>query len=131
MLRNISFTIKSGERVVIVGENGSGKTTLSKLIIGAFEPISGQVLINGIDCAALSREKINSIFSVIQQDFVRYQLSLRENIGLGSPDGMADDLRLLDASKRAGASDIVERVGLDTQLGREFDGVELSGGEWR
>nr|WP_300860192.1 ABC transporter ATP-binding protein [uncultured Acetatifactor sp.] len=131
VLRNISFTIKSGERVVIVGENGSGKTTLSKLIIGAFEPISGQVLINGIDCAALSREKINSIFSVIQQDFVRYQLSLRENIGLGSPDGMADDLRLLDASKRAGASDIVERVGLDTQLGREFAGAELSGGEWQ
>jgi len=131
VLRNISFTIKSGERVVIVGENGSGKTTLSKLINGAFGPESGQILINGIDCAALSREKRYSIFSVIQQDFVRYQLSLRENIGLGSPDDMADDLRLIDASKRAGASYIVERVGLDTQLGREFDGVELSGGEWQ
>lgn len=131
VLRDISFTIKSGERVVIVGENGSGKTTLSKLIIGAFAPKSGQVLWNGIDCAALSREKRYGTFSVIPQDFVRYQLSLRENIGLGSPDDMADDLRLLDSSRRAGASDIVERVGLDTQLGREFDGAELSGGEWQ
>ncbi len=131
VLRNISFTIRSGERVVVVGENGSGKTTLSKLISGAFDPKSGQILMNGIDCAALSREKRYSMISMIQQDFVRYQLSLRENIGIGSPDDMTDDQRFLDASKRAGASDIVERVGLDAQLGREYGGVELSGGEWQ
>lgn len=131
VLQNINFTINSGERVVIVGENGSGKTTLSKLINGTFTPKSGQVLINGIDCAVLAREKIYSNFSIVQQDFVRYQLSLRENIGLSAPNDMTNDLRLLDSSKRAGALNIVNQIGLDTQLGREFNGAELSGGEWQ
>ena len=116
---------------MIVGENGSGKTTLSKLINGTFTPKSGQVLINGIDCAVLSREKTYSNFSIVQQDFVRYQLSLRENIGLSAPYDMTNDLRLLDSSKRAGALNIVNQIGLDTQLGREFNGAELSGGEWQ
>lgn len=131
VLHNISFMIRAGERVVIVGENGSGKTTLSKLITGAFFPKSGQVLINGVDYATLPREQIYNIISIIQQDFIRYLLTLRENVGLSSPNDISDNARLIEAIKCAGASKILEHIGLDEQLGREFDGSELSGGEWQ
>lgn len=131
VLRNITFTIKSGEHIVIVGENGSGKTTLSKLIIGAFSPKTGEILINDIDSNTLSKKTLYGISSVVQQNYVNYKFSLRENIGLGFPDDMMNDSRLINSAKLAGALSIVEQIGLDTQLGREFDGIELSGGEWQ
>lgn len=131
VLKNVNFSIKSGEHIVIVGENGSGKTTLSKLLVGVFTPTSGQILINGIDSNTISRKSLYNMSSIVQQDFIGYKLSLRENIGLGSPNDMMNDLYLLDSAKRAGVLNIIERIGLDTSLGREFDGMELSGGEWQ
>ena len=132
VLHDVSFTIKKGERVVIVGENGSGKTTLSKIIAGVYEPCSGEVAYDGENAKEYERAGFYRQFSVISQDFVRYQLTMRENIGMSTPNQMHNDEKLLQSAKAADIEQIVRRVGgLDTQLGREFDGVELSSGEWQ
>ena len=132
VLKNVSFTINKGERVIIVGENGSGKTTLSKIIAGVYEPNNGEVLYDGENIKNFERESFYRQFSVISQDFVKYHLSLRENIGISMPDKLRDDERLMRSAEAADIENIVKRIGgLDTQLGREFDGVELSGGEWQ
>lgn len=132
VLHDVSFTIKKGERVVIVGENGSGKTTLSKIIAGVYEPGSGEVTYDGENAKAFERASFYHQFSVISQDFVKYQLTMRENIGMSTPTQIHNDEKLLQSAKAANIEQIVRRVGgLDTQLGREFDGVELSGGEWQ
>lgn len=132
VLHDVSFTIKKGERVVIVGENGSGKTTLSKIIAGVYEPGSGEVTYDGENAKAFERASFYHQFSVISQDFVKYQLTMRENIGMSTPNQIHNDDRLLQSAKAANIEQIVRRVGgLDAQLGREFDGVELSGGEWQ
>lgn len=132
VLHNVSFTIKKGERVVIVGENGSGKTTLSKIIAGVYEPGSGEVTYDGENAKAFERASFYHQFSVISQDFVKYQLTMRENIGMSTPNQIHNDEKLLQSAKAANIEQIVRRVGgLDAQLGREFDGVELSGGEWQ
>lgn len=132
VLHDVSFTIKKGERVVIVGENGSGKTTLSKIIAGVYEPGSGEVTYDGENAKAFERGSFYRQFSVISQDFVKYQLTMRENIGMSTPNQIHRDEKLLQSAKAANIEQIVRRVGgLDTQLGREFDGVELSGGEWQ
>ena len=132
VLHDVSFTIKKGERVVIVGENGSGKTTLSKIIAGVYEPSSGEVTYDGKNVSAFERDSFYRKFSVISQDFVKYQLTMRENIGMSTPNQIHNDEKLLESAKAANIEQIVRRIGgLDTQLGREFDGVELSGGEWQ
>lgn len=131
-LREVSFTIRKGERVVIVGENGSGKTTLSKIILGIYEPNTGEILYDNEDIRTFSRDSLYRRLSVISQDFVKYQLTMRENIGMSTPNRLHDDEKLMQSAKAANAESVVRRIGgLDTQLGREFDGVELSGGEWQ
>lgn len=132
VLKNVSFTINKGERVIIVGENGSGKTTLSKIIAGVYEPKNGEVLYNNVNIKNFERESFYRQFSVISQDFVKYHFSMRENIGISMPNRIHDDERLMRSAEAANIENIVKRIGgLDTLLGREFDGVELSGGEWQ
>lgn len=131
-LHDVSFTIRKGERVVIVGENGSGKTTLSKLIAGVYEPASGEVRYDGEDIKNFEKDSFYRRISVISQNFVKYQLSMRENIGMSTPNQVHNDERLMQSARAANVEPIIRRIGgLDTQLGREFDGVELSGGEWQ
>ena len=132
VLRDVSFTIRKGERVVIVGENGSGKTTLSKIISGVYEPKSGKILYDGNDVKTFGRDSFYRRFSVISQDFVKYQFTMRENIGISTPNQIHNDEKLMQSARSANVEPIIRRIGgLDTQLGREFDGVELSGGEWQ
>ncbi len=132
VLHDVSFTIHKGERVVIVGENGSGKTTLSKIISGVYEPKSGNILYDGNDVKTFERDSFYRRFSVISQDFVKYQFTMRENIGMCTPKQIHNDEKLMQSAKSANIEPIIRRIGgLDTQLGREFDGVELSGGEWQ
>lgn len=131
-LHDVSFTIRKGERVVIVGENGSGKTTLSKLIAGVYEPARGEVQYDGENIKTFEKDSFYRHISVISQNFVKYQLSMRENIGMSTPNQVHNDERLLQSARAADVEPIIRRIGgLDTQLGREFDGVELSGGEWQ
>jgi ABC-type multidrug transport system fused ATPase/permease subunit len=132
VLKNVSFTINKGERVIIVGENGSGKTTLSKIISGVYEPKSGEVLYDGENINVFERDSFYRRFSIISQNFVKYNFSLRENIGISMTNMIHDDERLMHSAKMANIENIVKRTGgLDSNLGREFDGIELSGGEWQ
>lgn len=131
-LSKVSLKIRKGERVVIVGENGSGKTTLSKIIADIYRPEEGQVLYDGQRADSYERDSFYKKFSVIQQNFVKYQFSVRENIGISMPSQVHNDERLMASAKAADIEKVVKRVGgLDAQLGREFDGTDLSGGEWQ
>ena len=131
-LRGVSLEIKKGEHVVIVGENGSGKTTFSKLLTGAYLPCEGSVSYDGQETGELARRSLYGHISVVSQDFVHYQFTLRENVGIGNL-GRMEDTEGMEAllGRVAGEGFLNKAGGLDVQLGREFGGTELSGGEWQ
>lgn len=134
VLRDVSLTIRAGEVVALVGENGSGKTTLAKLLAGMFEPSSGRVLWDDRDVRELDREGMRDQVGVIFQDFVRYQLSARENIGFGRVQWLDDTDRIEEAARQADAYKYLAALpaGFETGLGKEFEGgVDLSGGQWQ
>jgi len=130
-LSGFSCEIKKGEHVVIVGENGSGKTTFSKLLTGAYLPTEGSVTYDNQSTEELSRKSLYDHISVVSQDFVHYNFTLGENIGISDlkrKDNKAMEKLLAEV---AGDEFLGKVGGLDTQLGREFGGKELSGGEWQ
>ncbi len=130
-LSDLNLEIKQGEHVVIVGENGSGKTTFSKLLTGAYQPYSGSISYDGQNTADLRKQSLYDHISVVSQDFVRYHFTLGENIGisdLNRRDSKAMEELLCEV---AGPEFLSKVGGLDMQLGREFGGTELSGGEWQ
>jgi ATP-binding cassette subfamily B protein len=133
-LRELNLTIRSGEKIALVGANGAGKTTLIKLLTRLYDPTEGQILLDGVDLRDYDLEDLRLSIGVIFQDFVRYQVSARENIGFGQIKDLADEPRILAAAERGGADEVVERLpqGYDTLLGRWFEkGAELSGGQWQ
>jgi ATP-binding cassette, subfamily B, bacterial len=134
VLRDLDLTIPAGRSLAIVGSNGAGKTTLVKLLARLYEPQAGQIAVDGVDVrafpAAAWRRRLGAIF----QDFVHYDLPVRDNVGFGAPELLADDDRVRSALARAGALALVDDLphGLDTVLSREYEGgAELSGGEWQ
>ncbi len=134
VLRDINLFIKPGERIALVGLNGAGKTTLIKLLTRLYDPTDGQVLLDGVDLREYDLASLHQLFGVVFQDFVRYQFSVRENIGFGQVDSLDDQARIQDAAERGGASSIIENMpqGIDTILGRRWEkGLELSGGQWQ
>jgi ATP-binding cassette subfamily B protein len=133
-LRHIDLCIHPGEKLALVGANGAGKTTLVKLLTRLYDPTEGQVLLDGVDLREYDIDELRQRIGVIFQDFVRYHLPARENIGFGQIAALDDQPRILSASERSGAHAVIERLpqGYDTQLGRWFrKGRELSGGEWQ
>jgi len=133
-LRDVDLFIPAGQSVALVGENGAGKTTLIKLLTRLYEPTEGAILLDGRDLRDWEPEELRRRVGVVFQDFNRYQLTLRENVGVGSIGHLSDDERLRRAIERGGAAEVVEAMqeGLETQLGRWFSrGVELSGGQWQ
>lgn len=134
VLRKISFHIQPGERIALVGLNGAGKTTLIKLLTRLYDPTEGQILLDGVDLREYDLKSLHQRFGVIFQDFVRYQFTVRENIGFGQVDALEDMRRIRDAAQRGGAAPIIENLptGYDTMLGRRWEkGQELSGGQWQ
>ncbi len=132
ILKGVSFRIEKGRHAALVGENGAGKSTIIKLLLGLYRPTSGHITVNGKDIAALSDKARKKLFSAVFQDFVSYNLTLRENIALGSIPQMADDEAVLYAADKAAAGDIAREVGLNTHLGKVYeDGADLSFGQWQ
>jgi ATP-binding cassette subfamily B protein len=133
-LREVTFSIAPGETVAIVGHNGAGKTTLVKLLARLYDPTSGQVLIDGHDVREYDPDELRGEFGVLFQDYVSYQFTARENIGIGRVERLEDAPAISDAAAKSGASRVIETLpeGYDTVLGKWFDGgVNLSGGEWQ
>ncbi|ASJ52736.1 ABC transporter ATP-binding protein [Brevibacillus formosus] len=134
VLQNLSFTIKKGESLAIVGENGSGKTTLVKLLTLLYKDYEGQILINGTDLKAFDLDVIRTKIGVVFQDFMQYEMSVRNNVGFGNLALLQHDDKLYHALEQSGMRSLAEGLeeGLDTQLGKWFaDGLQLSGGQWQ
>lgn len=133
-LLGVNMHIRRGEVVAIVGENGSGKTTLAKLLASLYEPSSGSITWDGLDVRTFNPESLRRRTSVIFQDFVRYKLTARDNVGLGLPSGQVDDEALRSATTQSGAAKFLEKLplGYDTILSTEYvGGVDLSLGQWQ
>jgi ATP-binding cassette subfamily B protein len=133
-LDGVSLTIERDQVVALVGENGSGKTTLAKVLCGLYVPDGGRVLWDGADLASLYPVAVRASIAVVFQDFVRYLFTVRENIGMGRPEGPRDDRSITRAAELAGADGFLPDLprGYDTQLGVELNGgVDLSTGQWQ
>jgi ATP-binding cassette subfamily B protein len=134
ILKNFTFTLRPGERVALIGENGQGKTTVVKLITRLYDPTEGQILLDGVDLRDYSMEDLHKEIGVIFQDFVRYEMTARENILVGRIDRPKDQSEIEFAAHKSLADTVVRKLegGYDQMLGRRFEGgVELSGGEWQ
>jgi ATP-binding cassette subfamily B protein len=134
VLRDINLRIGRSERVALIGENGSGKTTIVKLLMRLYDPTSGQILLDGVDLRDYDLFSLRDAISTIFQDFMCYDLPIRDNIGFGDLASRLDDSRLRRAAQLAGAAELVMNspLGYDQVLGRRFKyGIELSGGEWQ
>jgi ATP-binding cassette subfamily B protein len=134
ILNRMNFLLQPGQRVALIGENGQGKTTVVKLITRLYDPSEGQILLDGIDLREYSLEDLYREIGVIFQDFMRYEMTARENIAVGRVEEL-DNLALLRTAARKSMADHVIGqlpLGYDQMLGRRFDGgLDLSGGEWQ
>lgn len=133
-IKGVSFHLKPGEKLALVGENGSGKTTLIKLLTRLYQPDSGRILLDGLPLEQWDLDALRERVGVIFQDFVRYQFQVGENIGVGDIEHMEDEPLWRDASVKGMAEPFISDMpdGYYTQLGRWFKGGrELSGGQWQ
>jgi ATP-binding cassette subfamily B protein len=133
-LHDLSLRIVPGETVAIVGRNGAGKSTLIKLLCRLYDPSDGRILLDGVDLRELDPAAVRRLIGGMFQDYVTYQATAAENIGLGELAQIEDRDAVEAAARKGGADSLLGRLpdGWDTPLGKWFDGgVELSGGEWQ
>jgi ATP-binding cassette subfamily B protein len=134
ILDGLSFRLRPGERIALVGENGQGKTTMVKLITRLYDPTAGRILLDGIDLREYDLDDLHREIGVIFQDFMRYEMTARENISIGKVSDAGDLEKITEAARKSMAAQVIERLqfGYEQMLGRRFDGgVDLSGGEWQ
>ena len=134
VLKDLNFHLHAGERVALIGENGEGKTTLVKLMTRLYDPVEGQILLDGVDLREYDLEDLYREIGVIFQDFMRYEMTARENIAVGRIDEVHNLPLLKVAAEKSMADEVVARLprDYDQMLGRRFEnGVDLSGGEWQ
>jgi ATP-binding cassette subfamily B protein len=133
-LNGVSFRIEAGERVAVIGENGAGKTTLVKLLARLYDPDEGAILLDGIDLREYDPASLRSEIGVIFQDYMRYDMAVRDNIGFGRVEALGDQARIEDAARKSLAEAVVAGLqgGYDQMLGRRFEsGADLSAGQWQ
>ncbi len=133
-LRGVSFDLKAGEKMALVGENGAGKTTLVKLLARLYEPTEGRILMDGVDLRDYNLAELRATIGIIFQDYVRFQMKALENIAVGQIDHLNEMNYIEDAATKSLASSVVEELPeqYEQMLGKRFaGGVELSGGQWQ
>jgi len=133
-LRHINLTLAPGEKLGLVGENGAGKSTLVKLLLRLYEPTEGEIFYGGVHLKDIYPADLRSRIGAVYQDFVRYQFTAAENIGLGEVAHVEDRPRIEEAARRGGADLVIHSLpkGYDTVLGGWFEaGQELSAGQWQ
>jgi len=134
VIRNVNFELKAGEKLAFVGENGAGKTTLIKLLLQFYEPTEGEILLDGVPIKKYNQLQYQQYFGVIFQDFVKFELTLRENIAMGEIEEIGNQSRIDNAADKSLANQVVSELpgGYDQQLGKRFkNGKDLSGGQWQ
>ncbi|MCL2741455.1 MAG: ABC transporter ATP-binding protein/permease, partial [Oscillospiraceae bacterium] len=134
ILKGLTLKIEDGEKASIVGENGEGKSTMVKLLLGLFTPDSGEILVGGKKLGDYPLSVRARIFGPVFQDFPRYSISLRENIGIGDVGEAGNDGKVMAAAAKGRVDAFAEGLkdGYDTLLGRDFEGgVDISGGQWQ
>lgn len=133
ILKNISFKIEPGEHLAIVGPNGAGKTSIIRLLLRFYDPDEGSILINDVDLKEMRLSNWYKFVSILFQDFVKFSLTIKDNILLGDTKAIDED-RMKDAAIKSGAIDFIDKLPqkYDTRLGKRFDdSVELSQGQWQ
>jgi ATP-binding cassette subfamily B protein len=133
-LSNLNLEVKPGESIALVGLNGAGKTTLLKLITRLYDVDSGEIAIDGIPLSEIKLSELHQNIGVLNQDFARYQLSVKDNIGFGNLPQRENQSRIEQAAIDSGADRVIDTLndGYQTRLGKMFKGgVDLSGGQWQ
>lgn len=137
ILRDINLTIPVGQCIALVGVNGAGKTTLVKLLTRMYDPTEGQILWDGIDIRQFEVMELRARMGAIFQDFMRYDLTVRENIGLGDLNRIHDQNYIQQVAQQAHIDDMIAALpkGYETEVSRMFaeegEGFDLSGGQWQ
>jgi ATP-binding cassette subfamily B protein len=134
VLSDVSFHLRRGERLALVGENGQGKTTIVKLLTRLYDPTAGQILLDGVDLREYELEDLWRETGVIFQDFMRYDMTAAENIAIGKIEERENTFRVRSAAQKSLAEQVIRKLpkSYDQILGRRFEGgVDLSGGEWQ
>jgi ATP-binding cassette subfamily B protein len=132
--RNISFTLAADEKLALVGENGAGKTTLVKLLARLYDPTEGRILLDGYDLREYDLMDLRKNIGVIFQDYIRYQMTVSQNIAVGNIDEKENQDLIVRAATKSLADLLIQKLAgkYDQALGKRFNqGVELSGGEWQ
>lgn len=132
--RHLSFSIKTGEKLALVGENGAGKTTLVKLLTRLYDPTEGRILLDGIDLKEYNLTELRKNIGIIFQDFYHYQMTSSKNIAVGNIEEVENQALIKDSAQKSMADQVIEGLPnkYDQVLGKYFNkGVELSGGEWQ
>ena len=133
-VRHLSFTLKAGEKLALVGENGAGKTTVVKLLARLYDPTEGRILLDGVDIRKFKLGAYRNMIGVIFQDFVRFALKASENIAIGSISEQEKLDKIIDSAEKSLADPVIRGLPdeYEQMLGKRFEnGVELSGGEWQ
>jgi ATP-binding cassette subfamily B protein len=133
-VRHLTFSLRAGEVLALVGENGAGKTTLVKLLARLYDPDEGRILLDGHDLREYGLDDLRANLGVIFQDFVRYHMTAAENIAVGRIEARDDRARIEEAAKRSLADRVITSLpaGYDQMIGKRFKGgMDLSGGEWQ
>ena len=133
VIRDVTVEIRPGEHLAVVGANGAGKSTLVRLLTGLYLPDEGRVCLDGVDTDTPEITALQRQIGAVFQDYVAWQLPVRDNIGMSATERLNDDAALRRAADAAGILDLIDTLpeGLDTWLGREFGERDLSGGQWQ
>ena len=134
ILKGVSFHINEGQCCALIGENGEGKSTIVKLLLGLFTPDKGEIYIDGKRLDSYPSNLRTKIFAPVLQDFTRFSITIKENIGVGDIDALDNDDKILTSAKKTRVDEFAESLEqkYDTLLGRDFEGgVDISGGQWQ